>query len=389
MSRKRSSQHRPYLLHTGQKNVPEDLSNSQASTDREEVQSPGIPDSPRLPVVEPGLHSAKLVSDSSPSAPSSSPLVDSPPRFKPPTPPRVSSIADATEEEVTFQAPVPDISSYVPVNGITEQDDNEIPTRDFNASFKSPKPFLPPQLGSQPNHINKESVPPSFKPPPPPKTSPFVPRANGVKSGSFKSDRERAGSQNGVDSLVIVPPPPMDWLDGKDERATSTTSIDSLDLKIIPPPPAHFRELDPVNLTFEIQAIEPPSDWQERKDKNGNLRTSKKRSPKITGTTDFDLSVVPPPPPLSGPPPTLPAGGPVDYDVDLVPSLLSNGPGDFSINIDDIFENLDKSFSLPASDDEDSLPPAPLPPGERYYGVPPPPGDARIKPLVPPLRKRR
>ena len=88
-------------------------------------------------------------------------------------------------------------------------------------------------------------------------------------------------------------------------------------------------------------------------------------------------------------PPTLPVGGPVDYDLDLVPSLLSNGPGDFSININDIFGDLDKSFSLPASDDEDSLPPAPLPPGERYYGVPPPPGDARIKPLVPPLRKQR
>ena len=376
------------------KNSPGDLSNTASSSDGDRLQSPVTPVSPNLPVVMPGsprLHSAKLVSDSSPSSTSSSPVLDRPPKIKPPPPPRVSSMADATKEEVTFQAAVPDVSSCSPVNGIAEREDrNEIPTRDFDAVLTSPKPFFPPkpQLGSLPNHINEENGPPSFKPPPPPKMSPLLPRAYGVKSASVTSDRERTGSQNGSDSLRFIAPPPPDWLDGKDERSASTTSVDSLDLKIVPPPPVSFKELDPVNLTFDIQAVDPPSDWQEGTDRNGNVN-----SPQWGGITDYDLSIVPPPPPPSGPPPTLPVGGPVDYELDLVPSLLSGGPG--GLSIEDILGDLDKTLSLPSdnydgvSDDEDSLPPAPLPPGVRYSGVPPPPGDARIKPLVPPLRKQR
>lgn len=87
--------------------------------------------------------------------------------------------------------------------------------------------------------------------------------------------------------------------------------------------------------------------------------------------------------------------GAVDNDLNLVPSLLSNGSGDFSLNLEDILGDLDNSLTLTSdhyygvSDDDDSLPPAPLPPGERYFGVPPPPGDAIMKPLVRPLRKQR
>jgi len=378
--------------------VRSDFSNTAVSSGGDQVQSPVTPGSPHVPVLVPGsprLHSAKLVSDSSPSSTSSFPVLNrSPPKFKPPPPPRVSSVTDVTKEE-TLQAPEPEVSPYLPVNGISEHEDvDEIPTRDFSVVLGSPKPFLPPkpQLGSKPNHINEEHGPPSFKPPPPPKFSSLAPRAYGATSGSFTADRERAGSQYGTDSFGVIAPPPLDWMDSKDERSTSITSVDSLDLKIVPPPPMHFKDLDPVNLTFEIQDIKPLSDWQEGMDRKGNVKTPTGGPRKTEGTLDY-ISLVPPPPPPSIPPPTLPMNGPVDVELDLVPSLLSGGPG--GLNREDILGDLDNSLSLPsnrydgASDDEDFLPPAPLPPGERYPIVPPPPGDAVIKPLVPPLRKQR
>ena len=378
---------------------PQNIPGAATSSRGDQLQSPETAASPLLPIVVPGsprLHSAKLVSDSSPSSIASSPVLDRSPKFKPPPPPRVSSIADVTKEEVTGHASVADGRSYSPVNGITEREDiNEIPTRDVNARLTSPKPFVPPkpQFGSTSMYMSETNGPPRFKPPPPPKSSSLIPRAYDAKPGSMTSDHERGASQNGTDAFGIIAPPPLGWMDTKDERSTSTTSVDSLDLKIVPPPPVHFNGLDPVNLTFETQDIKPPPDWQWERDKNANVRAPKKGSRKSDSISDFDFSIVPPPPPPSEPPPTLPASGPVDYELDLVPSLLSGGPE--GLNIDDILGNLDKSLSLPSnrydgvSDDEDSLPPAPLPPGERYPGVPPPPGDLRIKPLVPPLRKQR
>ena len=377
-------------------NIPGDLFNAATSSHGDQLQSPVTPDSPLLPVAVPGsprLHSSRLVSDSSPSSMPSSPGIGRSPKFKPLPPPRVSSIEDVTKEDVTGH--VPDGRSHSPINGITEHEDiDEIPIRDVNAVLTSPKPFLPPkpQFGSTLKRMNEANVPSSFKPPPPPKSSSLFPRAYGAKPGSISPDRERGASQNGTDAFGIIAPPPLDWMDTKGERSTSTTSVDSLDLKIVPPPPVHFNELYPVNLTFETQDVKPPPDWQWERDKNANVRTPQKGSRKSDSISDFDFSIVPPPPPPSDPPPALPASGSVDYDLDLVPSLLSGGPEE--LNIDDILGNLDNSLSLPSdrydgvSDDEDSLPPAPLPPGERYAGIPPP-GDFRIKPLVPPLRKQR
>ena len=369
------------------KSLPENRLHSTLSTGEEQVTSPGSPDSPRHPVVVPGsprLHTARLVSDWSSSSVSSSPALDSPPKFNPPPPPRLSSMADSPKEEVTFEARVGNVSFHSPVNGLAEQEDSsEIPTRDVDASLTSSKPFPRPK----PDVKTK----PNFKPPPPPKISSLAPRAFGVKSEINTTDRDLTETQNGVDSSGMIPPPPLAWLDGKDERSASTTSVDSLDLKIVPPPPIHFKELDVV----EVQAIAPPFGWQEKTDKNGNFSAQKESSAKTAKTPDFDFPIVPPPPPPSGPPLMLPVSGAVDNDLDMVPSLLSNGSGDFSFNLEDILGNLDNSLTLTsdhyygASDDEDSLPPAPLPPGERYFSVPPPPGDAIMKPLLPPLRKQR
>ena len=379
------------------KSMPESLSHSTPSTGREQVTSPGSLDSPRHPVVVPGsprLHTARLVFDSSSSSVSSSSVLDSPPKFKPSPPPRLSSVADSTKEEATFEARVANVNFHSPVNGLAEQEDSsEIPSRDVDASLTSSKPFPQPKpdIKTKPNHVNKESAPPNIKPPPPSKISSLAPRAFGVKSEINTTDRDRTETRNDEDSSGMIPPPPLAWLDGKDERSASTTIVDSLDLKIVPPPPMHFKELDLV----EVQAIAPPFEWQERTDKNGNFRAQREISAKTAKTPDFDFPIVPPHPPPSGPPPMLPASGAVNNDLDLVPSLLSNGSGDFSFNLEDILGDLDNSLTLTsdhyygASDDEDSLPPAPLPPGERYFGVPPPPGDAIMKPLVPPLRKQR
>ena len=375
------------------KSMPENLSHTTPSTGREQVTSRGSLDSPRHPVVVPGsprLHTARLVFDSSSSSVSSSPALDSPPKFKPPPPPRLSSVADSTKEETTFEARVANVSFPSPVNGLAEQEDSsEIPTRDVDASLASSKPFPQPKpdIKTKPNHVNKESAPPNIKPPPPPKISSLAPRAFGVKSEINTTDRDGTETRNGVDSSGMIPPPPLAWLDGKNERSASTTSVDSLDRKIVPPPPMHFKELDLV----EVQAIAPPFGWQERTDKNGNFRAPKESPAKTAKTPDFDFPIVPPPPPPppSGPPPMLPVSGAVDNDLDLVPSLLSNGSGDFSRNLEDIPGDRDNSLTFTsdhyywASDDEGSLPPAPLPPGERY------PGDAIMKPLVPPLRKQR
>ena len=392
----------PYRPKSFQEDLPSDVPSGE-----KKLQSPVSPTSPRVPLVIPGsprLSSARIVSDPAPST-SSSPNLERSPKFKPPPPPRVSSIADATKGEVTQAAKSPveenRLNSYSPVNGVLDHfDKNEIPTRDVDTALSS-KPNLPrkPQFGSRPSHAVEEAGPPSFRPPPPPNLS-LVPKAYGVNSGSISPDRERAGSQNGIDSFGIIAPPPMEWMDGKTGRSSSRTSVDSLDLKIVPPPPVHFKELDinnehqTVSSTFDIPTVNPPSSWQEGPENSNfnnvslNSRNSKSRFKKgylkRTGNVDYDIAIVPPPPP-SEPPPTLPFSGPLDYELDLVPSPLSDGPG--GLNIEDILGDLDTTLSA-TSDDED-LPPAPLPPGERYAGVPPPPGDGISKPLVPPLRKQR
>ena len=391
------------------KRFQEDLPNDGISSGGGELQSPASPTSPLVPVVMPGsprLSSARIVSDSTPSSTSSSPNLERSPKLKPPPPPRVSSIADATKGELTQAAKSPDeenrLNSYSPVNGVLEHfDKNEIPTRDVDSALSS-KPKIPrkPQLVSRPSLTAEGDGPPSFKPPPPPKLSSHVPRAYGAKSGSASPDRERAVSQNGMDSYGFIATPPMEWMDGKTGRSSSKTGVDSLDLEIVPPPPVHFKELhsnndeQTVSSAFDIPTVNPPSGWQEGPEDTNlnnvslNSRNSKsgfkKGYWKSTGNVDYDIAIVPPPPP-SEPPPTLPLSSPLDYELDLVPSPLSDGPG--GLNIEDFLDNLDFTLSAP-SDDED-LPPAPLPPGERYAGVPPPPGDGLSKPLVPPLRKQR
>ena len=334
----------PYQPKTTQGIVP----NQAAQSNEGRLQSPVSPTSPRVPVVMPGsprLASAKIVSDSVPSSTSSSPNLDRPPRFKPPPPPRVSSIADATKEEVTQPNEGNGLNSYSPVNGVLDRfDKNEIPTRDSDTAPSS-KPSLPrkPQFGSKVNQNVEENGPPSFKPPPPPKSAPLVPRAYGTKSGSVSPDRERAGSQNGTDSFGIIDPPSLEWIDGKSERSPSKSSVDSLDLKIVPPPPVHFKALDnnnepqTLNLAFDMQTVNPPPGWQEGIQDTNIKRASlnsmkfntgvKKEYWKSSGNVDYDLPIVPPPPP-SDPPPTLPLSGPLDYELDLVPSPLSDGPGD-------------------------------------------------------------
>lgn len=390
------------------KHFQEDIPNEDVTSDVGRLQSPVSPTSPRVPFVMPGsprLSSARIVSDSAPSSTTSSPNLERSPKSKPPPPPRVSSIPDVTKGEVAQAAKSPveenRLNSYNPINGILEHyDKNEIPTRDFNNALSS-KPKLPrePHFGSRPSQAVEETGPPSFKPPPPPKSSSLVPRAYGIKSGSVSPDRERAGSQNGMDSFEFIAPPPMEWIDGKTERSSSNRSVDSLDLKIAPPPPVHFKELDTINdqqtgsSPFDISTVNQPSGWQEGPEntiiKNASLNSRKWKSGfekgywNNTGDVDCDFAIAPPPPP-SEPPPTLPLSGPLDYELDLVPSPLSDGPG--GLNIGDIFGNLDNS--LIALSDE-GLPPPPLPPSERYAGVPPPPGDGISKPLVPPLRKQR
>lgn len=398
----------PYRPKSMQDNFP----NKSVTSEEDRLQSPGTPDSPRLPVVIPGsprLASAKLV-NSAPSSTSSSPKLDRPPAFKPPPPPRVSSMGDVPNLEVTKAAPTANgihhLNSGTTVNGILDRfDKSEIPTRDTDvaSSSSSSKPALPrkPQIGSKPNHTPEDIGPPSFKPPPPPTPSSLVPRAYGVISGSVTSDRGRAGSQNGTDAFNIIAPPPLEWMDGRSERSASKTSVDSLDLKIVPPPPMHFKELEnnndsgTVNLDFDLQTIIPPSGWEEGTDKNSKNTSSTSRKPK-TGLkkgsrknndfADLDVAIVPPPPPSVPPPTLLPLSSQADYDLDLIPSPLSDGPGE--LNIEDVLGDFDRNLSV-QSDDEDFLPPAPLPPGDRYIGVPPPPGDGLIKPLVPPLRKQR
>ena len=274
--------------------------------------------------------------------------------------------------------------SYLPFNGIQDGEDvNEI-SQDFGAVSSSPRPRPKPK----PIHALSPQHSPTLNNPSQQKESlhsttpfssmtPLDPRAYAANAGSTLSDFER----DGIDA-----PPPMDWLDTvtRDERSASVSSVDSMD--IAPPPPLHFNVHDP--LTAEVDNLHTPPDWPGEVDRNGNVRTITKSSWRNTRPTDFDLSSVPPPPP-----PTTPVNGSLHYELDLVPSRLSDGVE--GLNIDHIMKDLDTSVLSPPehfdglSDDEDPLPPPPFPPGERYFGVPPPPGNAGLMPLVPPLRKQR
>ena len=305
--------------------------------------------------------------------PSSSSLIDESPNYTQ-TPPPLVSFSDAVVGR-----------SYLPFNGIQDGEDvNEISSQDFGAVSSSPKPkpkpkpihALSPQHSATLNHPSqqKESLDSTT---PFSTITPLDPRAYAANAGSTVSDFER----DGIDA-----PPPMDWLDTvtRDERSASVSSVDSMD--IAPPPPLHFNVHDP--LTFEVDNLHTPPDWSGEVDRNGNVRTITKSSWRNTRPTDFDLSNVPPPPP-----PTTPVNGSLHYELDLVPSRLSDGVE--GLNIDHIMKDLDTSVLSPPerfdglSDDEDPLPPPPLPPGELYFGVPPPPGNAGLMPLVPPLRKQR
>ena len=382
------------------KSIQDSFPNSIVTSQEERLQSPETPFSPKFPVVVPGsptLSSAKLLNSSSP------PLNRPPPQFKPPPPPRVSSIAGTVNDNVikasTSVIEARNLYSGVEVNG--GFDKNEIPTRDINGTLQS-KPALPskPLVGPKPFQAKVDIGPPNFKPPPPLLSSSLFTRANGITSDSITSDRETTGAQNGTDSFNIVAPPPMDYLYGRSERSASRTSLDSLDLKIVPPPPMHFKEFDnnndteTVNLDLNLQALFPPSGWEETTDNNNingssNSRKARKGfkrgSQKSNDLAGFDLEIVPPPPPTL-PPPTLPLSSQADYDLELMPSTLSYEPGE--LNIDDILGDFEQNLSI-QPDYEDSLPPSPQSPVERYMGVPPPPGDGLIKPLVPPLRKER
>ena len=278
--------------------------------------------------------------------------------------------------------------SYLPFNGIQDGEDvNEI-SQDFGAVSSSPRPRPRPRLKPKPIHALSPQHSPTLNNPSQQKESlhsttpfssmtPLDPRAYAANAGSTLSDFER----DGIDA-----PPPMDWLDTvtRDERSASVSSVDSMD--IAPPPPLHFNVHDP--LTVEVDNLHTPPDWPGEVDRNGNVRTITKSSWRNTRPTDFDLSSVPPPPP-----PTTPVNGSLHYELDLVPSRLSDGVE--GLNIDHIMKDLDTSVLSPPehfdglSDDEDPLPPPPFPPGERYFGVPPPPGNAGLMPLVPPLRKQR
>lgn len=392
----------PFRPKTIQDSFPSEI----VTSGEERLQSPATPFSPKFPVIVPGsptLSSAKLL-NSPPSSNSSSPQLSRSSQFKPPPPPRVSSIADAVKDDVikasTSAVEASLQNSGLEVNGGPDRfDKNEIPTRDTNGPLPS-KPTLPPKplVGPKPFQERVDIGPPNFKPPPPSLSSSLFTRLNGVTSGSVTSDREISGAQNGTDSFVVTPPPPVEYLDGRSERSASKTSLDSLDLKIVPPPPMHFKEFDDNNDTgtvdFSLQTLIPPLSWEEAADNNNiNIlsysRKSdtglKRGSQKSNDLADFDLAIVPPPPP-SLPPPTLPLSSQDDYDLDLIPSTLSYGSGE--LNIDDILGDFDQHLSVQL-DDEDSLPPAPRSPAERYMGVPPPPEDGLIKPLVPPLRKQR
>lgn len=316
------------------------------------------------------LRSAKAFADAR--LPSSSSLITESPNHTPPPPPLVSSSEGAVGRP------------YFPFNGIQDREDvSEISSRDVRAVSASPKPIhaLNPQHSPTLNHPSQQkgsldSTTPFSK------ITPLDPRACAANAGSAVSDYER----DGIDA-----PPPLDWMDTvtRDERSASVSSVDSMD--IAPPPPLHFKEHDP--LTVEVDNVQPPPDWQGEVDKNGNVRTITKASWTSSHPTDFDLTIVPPPPPLSGPPPTTPVNGSLHYELDLVPSRLSDGVE--ALNIDHILKDLDTSVLSPPerfdglSDDEEPLPPPPLPTGERYFGVPPPPGNAGLTPLVPPLRKQR
>lgn len=299
--------------------------------------------------------------------PSSSSLIDESPNYTQPPPPLVSFSEGMGGR------------SYLPFNGIQDGEDlNEISSQDFGAVSSSPKPIhaLSPQHSPTLNHPSqqKESL---HSTTPFSTMTPLDPRAYAANAGSTLSDFER----DGIDA-----PPPMDWLDTvtRDKRSASVSSVDSMD--IAPPPPLHFNVHDP--LTFEVDNLHTPPDWPGEVDRNGNVRTITKSSWRNTRSTDFDLSSVPPPPP-----PTTPVNGSLHYELDLVPSRLSDGVE--GLNIDHIMKDLDTSVLSPPehfdglSDDEDPLPPPPFPPGERYFGVPPPPGNAGLMPLVPPLRKQR
>ena len=303
--------------------------------------------------------------------PSSSSLIDESPNYTQPPPPLVSFSEGMVGR------------SYLRFNGIQDGEDvNETSSQDFGAVSSSPKPkpkpihALSPQHSPTLNHPSqqKESL---HSTTPFSTMTPLDPRAYAANAGSTLSDFERDG---------IYAPPPMDWLDTvtRDERSASVSSVDSMD--IAPPPPLHFNVHDP--LTVEVDNLHTPPDWPGEVDRNGNVRTITKSSWRNTRPTDFDLSSVPPPPP-----PTTPVNGSLHYELDLVPSRLSDGVE--GLNIDHIMKDLDTSVLSPPehfdglSDDEDPLPPPPFPPGERYFGVPPPPGNAGLMPLVPPLRKQR
>ena len=400
--------------------------------------SPVSPGSTEIPVViaeSPKRASAQVVPNLSPPSASLSSSLDKPPKLKPPPPPRISSMTDQPQKDQADASSQKTLNyaggnrgvSSIPVNGLlddyTSLDEIGIPTRDPGATLHS-KPALPIKPGqkiapdpgqnslarSRQSHAVEHHGPPNFKPPPPPKLMHSFPVSKpfGEQSGSGKSAREGNESSSSIALFGLIAPPPEDWYDHRSERSESTTSRDSLDVKIVPPPPIdedlnRSSDSPPVNLAREVKPVLPSSGsvkepvrvrWDSGKStpRAGTPNTGfRNKLQKSALSTDYDIPIVPPPPPSSSPP-TFPVSGPIFYEMDLEPSQLSDDIGERTMH--DILEVFDQTLSVQpergdgASDEEDFLPPPPLPPG-RYSAIPPPPANERIKPFVPPLRKQR
>ena len=339
-------------------------------------------------------------------------------KAKPPPPPRISSIKD---DEPPSRGNSRPSSAGRPSNylheheleslgsvGIPEKfiDNNnmifidEVPDR---GSALKQKPALPPKpvrledksenmkLPTAPDMIPERdtgllSGPPKTKTPVPAKLSysALLPRAFGVRAASI-TDRDNSPSVNGLGSLTIVPPPPVDltFESRMLNDSVNTVNSDPLSFSIVPPPP-------------KDEGLESEYHPTPVKGLHGFSPVTYPSSSGLPRTSDLFIPVVPPPP-SHGPPPLMPSEEPPDFDFDIVPSPYIN-------------DNVHSSPTMPVaplqlphmedaeatSDEEDFLPPPPLPPTGRYVGVHPPPPlppsafeEKRLQPLVPSLRKHR
>lgn len=212
-----------------------------------------------------------------------------------------------------------------------------------------------PSVSSRLSHTSIGS-PQKPKPPPPP------------RSTSIK-DLTKDETEADIDRIIaralspeMKPKFELDDIPVRDTNFSPKSNTRDLDDKVfeVDSYKGSFADQLPVQQDSNLFTVVPPPSWHDTHDV----------PPLDLSEFDLESSITPPPPP-SDPPPSLPIHTYVNLDMP-------------SHDIDGLVNGCKE-----VSDDEDSVPPPPLPPSDKYGTLDERITDEMMKPLVPPLRKLR